>query len=210
MGSDQDRLENSCPSRYLPSVRANTQEKWPQVVLKLWESTIDPGLAASDLLKGHFQGLDEVPRILITIPKRMEIDREPYEMLSWPSKSSKVEIKNHLKKTYKILGRKHQKARIPWKSWDSVSKIYVPTTKFPTPHHLVLKTIATSPTHCTKPQAKPSVQSSMPQLMRMKPSVMPTWPPFSMYVQVRHWLRTIRNNQTRLYTFYDIIHVYST
>ena len=118
--------------------------------------------------------------------------------------------KKPLKKTYKILGRKHQKARIPWKSWDSVSKIYVPTTKFPTPHHLVLKTIATSPTHCTKPQAKPSVQSSMPQLMRMKPSVMPTWPPFSMYVQVRHWLRTIRNNQTRLYTFYDIIHVYST
>lgn len=129
VGSDQDRLENSYEflpiqvfGHILPSVRANTQgtqEKWPPVVLKLWqESTIDPGLGASDLLKGHFQGLDEVPGILI----------------SWPSKVE-IKKKKHLKKkTYKILGGKHQKARIPWKSWDSGIKNLCPYYEVPLFH----------------------------------------------------------------------------
>ena len=134
VGSDQDRLENSCPSTHQGICHQSGQiPKMPPVVLKLWESTIDPGLGASDLLKGHFQGLDEVPRILITIPKRMEIDREPYKMLSWPSK---VEIKKH-KKPYKILGRKHQKARILWKSWDSGIKNLCPSLLRSSVYHAI-------------------------------------------------------------------------
>ena len=72
----------------------------------------NPGLGASDLLEGHFQGLDEVPGILMSWPK-VEIKKKP---LKKHTKYWEVSIKR--------LGFRE-------KVGIQVSKIYVPTTKFP-------------------------------------------------------------------------------